>query len=339
MPSRGAVARRRRVIVAVGFLLAGAMLAGSLAVLGGGSMTPRPSNVAAIRCTTTGTKVDTPVVRVQPDGLHVHVDGSGNATGLTVDIGGYRIAQGPEPARSYPVDLVLPVSVGEGRIVCGYRQTADGPASKPIEVVDPSGLWHDPALDCGVPDDVDDPPRFSFWTVPNRFPDVLERVVPGIRRGDDLVYAGYPRGEFGRSWLIRRGGDTVSSLEVSTHDDRSFVTLWACDGSGIGASSSGTAGRQATPFEVDGFARCDPYRSACSDVFVTAAWYADARGEPLTRYAYREEPSAACLPDQPQGCRPDPEDVVLVMLMSPDDAVSFVATRGCGTEAAICGPM
>lgn len=281
--------------------------------------------------------VRTPVVSVQPDGLHVRIDGSGDAIGLTVDIDGGKMATGFPPGEAYPVDLVLPIPVGEGRIVCGYRQTADGPASKPIELVDPAGIWHDPHLDCSLPDDVDDPPRFMFWTGPNPFPDVLERVVPGFRRGDDVAYAGYPRGAFGRSWLIRREGDTVGHLDVSTYDDRSFVTPWACEDSRIGASGSGTAGRQATPFEVEGFARCDPYRSVCSDVFVTAAWYADARGEPPDRYAYRQEPSSACLPDQPEGgCRPDPEDVVLVMMMSHEDAARFIATRGCGTEATAC---
>jgi hypothetical protein len=274
---------------------------------------------------------------VQPDGLHVRIDGPGDAIGLTIDIGGGKIATGFPPGEAYPVDLVLPVPVGEGRIVCGYRQTVDGPASKPIEVVDPEGIWHDPALDCGVPDDVDDPPRFSFWTEPNRFPDVLERVVPGFRRGDDVMYAGYPRGAFGRSWLMRRAGDTVSHLEVSTYDDRSFVTLWACDDSGIGDAGGETAGPQATPFSVDGLQRCDPYVAACSEVFVTAAWYADARGERAKRYAYREAPWDACLPDQPQGCRPDPDDVVLVLLLSSDDAARFMATRGCGAEAEPCG--
>ena len=134
-----------------------------------------------------------------------------------------------------------------------------------------------------------------------------------------------------------RDGRVVGSTEIVTYDDRRFASVYSCDDSGIGVPGEPTAGQLATPFALPGIPRCDPYATECSIAYLTATRYADIRGEDPGRYTPPQMPWAACLDTQPEGCRPNPDDVVLQILLAPPDAELFMSEQGCGSsEATAC---
>jgi hypothetical protein len=46
----------------------------------------------------------------------------------------------------------------------------------------------------------------------------------------------------------------------------------------------------------------------------------------------------ACLDTQPEGCPPDPDDVILQILLAPSDAELFVSEHGCGSSETTACP-
>jgi hypothetical protein len=167
--------------------------------------------LAVIECEADGsTTIGTPRVLAQPDGVHVrvvsHLDepASINGWGFDVDTGTSRWTLGSRP---------------------GVVQTAcwpysdhekEEPVTKPIEILDPSGLFVDGELDCegmwstSVSDyssepDVDAPP------VPL---DEARAMLRGLLPGDEVRHAGYPQ-EADPSVIVVRDGRVIASLRFA----------------------------------------------------------------------------------------------------------------------------
>jgi hypothetical protein len=286
------------------------------------------------------TDVLTPVVRAHPDGvdLLVETDDDGAKLAIATAGGGTLGVEFARGAQS-PHAVHFRLAPGEVHVQCGSSaEVRNGVA---LEVVDPEGYWHEERLACAR--DLEERGWFpAYHPIVNPFPEAIARAVPGILPSDEISYAGYPstRG-LGGSPRIRvvRDGEVVASFDLVTYGQRRFVlSLYSCDDSRIGVPGEPTTGQLATPFELPGTNRCDPYVARCSTVYVTAASYAEARGEPAHRYTPAPMPWAACLGDQPEGCPTDPASTTLQVLLEPNDAASFVLEEGCGRSASdACG--
>ena len=294
-------------------------------------------DVAEISCVGGDTEVLTPVVRLQADGLHLRVDGDRDPTGFVIALDdgfkvGFEFAEGTD----YPASDLTITPPGMARVKCG-SPGASAEDGIPMQIVDPGSLFHDARLSCPDEEQSEHGP-YVYFTEGNPAPRAIVRAVPGVLPTDEIDYGGFPEGSLGRGgYRIVRGGKVVGGVSLSRYDLRSFLQVGSCSGSGIGDSGGQTLGVLASPFELPGLDRCDPYATACDTVYVSAARYAEMRGEDPADYAYPKAPWNACTDEQPDGCPPDPNDVILPVVLHPDDAAAFVAAEGCGgTKAAAC---
>jgi len=329
----------RLTTILVAFGLFGATVAGLWGAFGRGGATSSATlpDLARIRCGPDGVRVETPRVQVHSDGIHLLVDGIGEPQGLTISGEFGSVGTGFAPGEQYPLAAVIAAPTGKARIACGLPD-ATGPDAA-IEFVDPVGLWHDERLACirkGTP--WHQRAVSWFYTDSNELPRVLPRIIPGVLDSDELSYGNYPSGEYGSNrYRLIREGDVIATFTLHIYDERSFIfDLTSCDDSGVGGPDSSTVGNAATPFDLPPTERCDPYGSTCTSVFVSAATYASARHQDGASYVRPQIPWDACLPDQPQGCLPDPDDYILELLMSPAGAQQFIASHGCGTRDDPC---
>lgn len=326
-------------IIVVAFALFGAGAAALWVGFGSGRITAAASlpDLARISCGSEGVIVDTPKVRVHSDGIHVLVDGVGEASGITITGDFGSVGTGFPPSESYPAAAVIAVPPGRARIACGSSDPFSRAA--PIEFVDPGGLWHDERLACvldGTP--WSQRPVAWFYAGVNLLPDVLPRVISGVLATDELSYGNYPTGEYVPDrYRLVRNAEVVATFTLQFYDERAFIfDLFSCDDSQIGVRDRAGLATPATPFELHNWDRCNPYEVTCTPVFVTAAAYAVAREENPERYVHPDRPWDACTSDQPQGCMAHPDDYTLELLMSPADAQRFILSNGCGTRDDPC---
>jgi hypothetical protein len=296
--------------------------------------------VARIVCRGGTTTIETPVVRAQADGVHLLVDADVQELKFSVDDD--RGTRGWEltPDTTYPFATTEWIAPGRVRVQCGTSAGVTNGAA--FEVIDPEGLWHDGRLACIESGDFDQRGSFPFYTDVNPLPEAIARAVPGVLATDAISYYGYPlppQEQASESYRIVRDGQVVGSIEIASYDDRTFAYgVWSCDASRIGMPGEPTSGQLATPFELPGLPHCDPYASSCTTVYLTATRYAAIRGEDPDRYTLSELPWMACLETQPEGCPPDPDDVVLQILLAPPDAELFVSRQGCGSSETTACP-
>lgn len=300
------------------------------------------ATVARIVCRGGTAAVETPIVRARSDGVHLQIDADVEALKFSVEIdrGG---TEGWEltPSTTYPFAWTSWLPPGKVRAQC--RTSAGVTNRAAFEVIDPEGLWHDDRLGCIESGDFDSRGgSFGFYADVNPLPEAIARAVTGVRASDSISYSGYPQffeqpGPL--SYRIVRDGQVVAVLGISSYDGRWFTDgVFSCNTSGIGMPGKPTAGQLATPFELPDLPRCDPYASSCSTVYLTATRYAASRGEDPDRYTVPELPMNACLETQPEGCPPDPDDVVLQILLAPLEADLFVSEHGCGSSEATACP-
>ncbi len=266
------------------------------------------ASVARIECRGGTTTIETPVVRTQADGVHLLVDADVQELKFSVDDD--RGTRGWEltPNTTYPFATTEWIAPGQARVQCGTSAgVTDGAA---FEVVDPEGLWHETRLACEAAGNFDQRASSWFYADVNPLPEALARAIPGVRASDVIDYYGYPgppEQPYPPSYRIVRDGQVVGIMEVVSYDDRRFAdAVFSCDDSRIGMPGEPTSGQLATPFELPGLPRCDPYAPSCTTVYLTATRYADIRGEEPDRYRVPEMPWAACLDTQPEGCLPEP---------------------------------
>ena len=187
-----------------------------------------------------GTSVPTPLVRVQPDGVHLRVDnrtGAGRLVYRQEDETSARELHDAPPGISGTVSLEAP---GEWRVVCTppplYPQE-DSPWVE-LEVVDPDGLWVSDQPECDVvtsthPDYFEDLPRGHtgdlLKAARREVPEWMEDPQP-----EDVVEAaGYPEGRIPQFRVVRdgrvvavasyrddgRGGWLFGSIDYCTDED------------------------------------------------------------------------------------------------------------------------
>lgn len=287
----------------------------------------------------------TPEVQVQDDGVLIHVEDLGDAIGIE----GSLVDEDPgtgtwafdfgEENQGQGFDVALGIGPGQyvvrcahGGFLAGELNPAEGES---LRIVDPEGVWHDPALACAAPDQA---ARSDFFggevsVNPSSMIDqVLRHAVSGIVDSDLIEYAAYPGTPRGEEWHFRvlRGGEVLARMRTFEAGNQRTIVVEACSSSEIGGPNAPTAGPIATTREVPGFPRCDPYTSDCASVWVSEARYAQLRGEavpqPLTEYPSCEEAG----PDE--ACSTYPDDYPVELLVMPQDRDAFVAQYGCGAR-------
>jgi hypothetical protein len=299
------------------------------------------ATVARIVCRGGTTTIETPIVRAQADGVHLLVDADVQDVKFSVhDDRGRTDGWELTPETKQPFATTDWFAPGEVQVQCGTSAGVTNGVA--FEVIDPEGLWHDDRLACIESGAFDQRGSFPFYADVNPLPEAIARAVPGVRASDSISYSGYPQffeQPGPSSYRIVRDGQVVGSMEIVSYDERRFVyAMYSCNDSRIGVPGEPAAGQLATPFELPDLPRCDPYASSCSIVYLTATSYAAIRGEDPDRYTLPEVPWAACLDTQPEGCPPDPHDVVFQILLAPPDAERFVSEQVCGSSETTACP-
>lgn len=202
-------------------------------------------DVLGVDCSAGVARVDTAVVRTQPNGLHVSITG----------MDGYRMfwivaPEGTLPDESSAVGSVpervggsLPergdrpwgIPPGRWEVGCGGN-AGPGDGTAPFELIDPDDHAA-PDLTCeGATDE-----RFTS-TVPSstRHGDAAASVVGGLADGDRLREGGYGAETFklGPTYVIDRNGEAVARLVLSGDAQTYSGTLTTCPDTGIRLSKA-----------------------------------------------------------------------------------------------------
>jgi hypothetical protein len=188
-------------------------------------------DVAEIVCESDGsTTVLTPTVRVQRDGLHVHVvsrlDEPAELVGLGRDV---------EPGETMYVSTAPP---GRTETACypysRHDQQVD-PDTTAIEILDPEGMYVGGEIDClgpasGSISDFSEAPM-DVGPVPL---EEARAAIDGLRPEDDVVHTGYP-GRNDRGVAVLRDEDVVASFTFVTFDGEewSIESSTICESSGL----------------------------------------------------------------------------------------------------------
>ena len=166
-----------------------------------------PARVVVICRPDESTELSSSSVRAQPDGVHVLVrsqlDEPASVNGLGVEV---------EPGRRSDVVSIGPGTIG---VACWpYSDHGSGePPTTPLEIVDPDGLYVDPALDCSDG-------RFASMAIDFANPGPKAGVVPleearrqigGLSEDDQVVYGGYPEQRV-RPVLVIRDEDVIANI-------------------------------------------------------------------------------------------------------------------------------
>ena len=316
-----------------------------------------------ITCGASHDEVQTSTVRAQPDGVHFLVDNEVNARGILGTMPGAEqdrtwlseVSDGDDRRRSFvlsnlPPGRILIACTGPGDTLPSQGFGAREPL--PVEIVDVDGVWVPGELSCRRSDQLEafvqagDP---QLNPVAERPQDVLLRALPGALAGDEAGPAGYIGAGFASDsgsyrYRVVRDGSIVALVgdPMPAPHDLQLLRVLACASSKIGLEGEPTAGLLATPYEVPGYARCDPYSADCTGVWVSLGSYASLRGEDPSDYGWSTDPTGGvelCSEPapHPQGCQPDPDRIPYTLVMTPSDAERFFGQFGCGeSERTMC---
>ena len=195
-----------------------------------GSPDPPVPQVVAITCLPDGSiRLSTDRVLARSDGVHMElvnrVDEPTSVNGLGMDLGA-----------NEERDLVSGIAPGIVELACwpfSEHGGGDEPATTPLEVLDPDGLFVSGDVECdgvmsnsiadfvAAPDDRGPPPI-----------DVARGLIDGLLTTDEVRYAGYPDGP--GAVIVVRDGEVVASYSIVhfAENDR-----WVVEGSSICGSS------------------------------------------------------------------------------------------------------
>lgn len=172
-----------------------------------------------------GTELLTPVVRAQPDGVHLRVD---NRTGAERYI--YEQADPTSALNQHqaPPGISEAVSIegpGSWRVICSPPSLYPGEDSPwvELEVADPEGIWVPDEPACQLtenthPDYVEELPKGEAGDPLELAKRELPEWMPGSRPGDVVEPAGYPQAD-PPQFRIMRGGQVVA-VAYYRHDGR-----------------------------------------------------------------------------------------------------------------------
>jgi hypothetical protein len=191
--------------------------------------------VALLRCNQDGVTTTTPVVQLQPDGLHLLIDSAVSRPAINISSGGRSVTIVPAADAQYPFGDVVSFPPGDAAIACGPSEEQ---LTRPVSVrlVDTLAVYHDDTLACDYARVVETANLPSFDSRKQSVAAGLRSVVPGLLSSDDISYAEYRLGEWGGSrYRIIRDGMVVATVDVASLDDTTVVgPLYACPGTGIG---------------------------------------------------------------------------------------------------------
>jgi hypothetical protein len=166
--------------------------------------------VARIVCDRSNTRVLTPQVRPQPDGVHLVVTNRDSIDlGFSFETANGR-GGGGENADGGTTRLVLDLWPGEATVRCSDTGGGTTPPEQTLKVVDVKRLWTSPELDC---DEVVWTSGGSYGKPPEgdpRDPEVIAREFFKPQPGEQVVQAGYPQAEE-RAFVLLREGRTIAS--------------------------------------------------------------------------------------------------------------------------------
>jgi hypothetical protein len=171
------------------------------------SATPSPEvvpDVAQVSCDASATKLLTPVVAAQADGVHIRVDNS-SAEDLDLEFKGLG-GTGVSPGTSRVVWSLRPGTVG---LRC-LRPTVDPDTVGgyvPLRVEDPQHLWVSPDLDCSGGSQVGSGAAFPPGMTGEKGDpvDIARRTATGLLASDVAEYAGYPKADERQVRVVRDG--------------------------------------------------------------------------------------------------------------------------------------
>jgi len=162
--------------------------------------------VARVVCAEGGTRVETPSVRAQSDGVHVVIDNQlGFDTGFSTR---YEIGAEGSNAPQGESEHVLRAPPGALEIGCYTDPDAIESDLQTLSIVDPSGIYRSTKLDCdSIVEGVGDSPEGATGERGDPVDLARTRFDQVTDLGDDDVVeiAGYPKDELRTVRLIRNG--------------------------------------------------------------------------------------------------------------------------------------
>ena len=185
---------------------------------------------AEIVCRADGsTNVLTPTVRARPDGVHVFVrsqlDEPASVNGIGVDVSPGRWSD------------VLSIEPGTIDVACwAFSQHGkEEPATTPLEVVDPEGMYVDPELACSggmirgtISDFIAPAPKDALIPL-----DEARRQIGGLASDDEVIHGGYPE-EATPQVLVVRDEAVIASISFGlSGTDWVHMASSVCDESGL----------------------------------------------------------------------------------------------------------
>lgn len=184
-----------------------------------------PARVAVIECSrpgVDGTRVLTPLVAAQADGVHVEVRNTSD-----VDLG-ISFATRGDNADVGTTELVLDSPPGTEEALCTGMDT-DPRDTVPFEVVDPQGHW----VSTGLDGEMCRSTNIDYGEVPAGNADPIDaardHLGDQVLEGDELVLAGYPEAAVEKVLVLRRDGVPIMSVEMFEGTEGWFVhTVTSC---------------------------------------------------------------------------------------------------------------
>jgi hypothetical protein len=209
------------------------------------------ADVAVVNCDESGASTSTPVVRAQPDGIHVVFVNTGNYREFYFPTSEFSPFEGHGGLLKAGRNEALTFN-GPGEFLAGcFRRAADeghitDPGYITLEAVDPDHLWTPTQPQCQGT-------RGHRTVIHRDLPSSvslnnLVRTVPGLVEGDRILRPGYPE----EPWIIEprvviRDGRVVARITLWEPSQGSLsptgadwkLWVYACPGSGIGSIPTG----------------------------------------------------------------------------------------------------
>lgn len=202
-------------------------------------------DVLHVDCSYGRPKLDSAVVRTQPDGLHVAFRGTEGYAGFEIVT-----PEGTSPEEFFGVGgnfpdheaASWPIDPDRWEIGChergGVVRAGDG--TTPFELVDPDDFHASLDLPCPNPAE-----QQMTSDIPTSVPheEATAQLVTGLGPDDRLRDGGYDAEGFklGPTYVVERAGQTIALLVLGAPADTWSATLRTCEGSGIALSETASA--------------------------------------------------------------------------------------------------
>ncbi|MGH2725316.1 MAG: hypothetical protein ACRDI0_13875 [Actinomycetota bacterium] len=225
------------VVLALAMALAGLILV--MRAFGGRESRPAsqaPADVARVVCLPGAIRVETPVVRAHPDGIHVVFENPGEVWGFEFhpESFEYGSAMGDSFRGDIRSESTWSLPPGEVTVAClpgaGVAYFEPEAETATLTVVDPEGLYVPWELAC----DDSEQFRLRLAAPEDEDPEQVFRRVPGVRPSDDFRKPQYPETQL--HWptsLVFREGEAIARIGAPRVREEWELLVDACPDSGI----------------------------------------------------------------------------------------------------------